>query len=356
MKRLMMLFGALMLLLASCQTVETPPEEEQIDYASLQLQPHRDTVFVAENGAAWTVGLSGSVITESEVTMTNTGVMTHASLTVRTVDTSFVPVDVSKAAWTSTNSSVASVSKGIISPKSPGTAAIIARIRNTSSDTLIMVVRAVNTAPGLSLDPPSTTFILQNSVPVSGSTLPTAKVSIKEPQSGISIASVAVGTGGTFSTTVTGLTQGIRTITVRASNPVDSTLGTERTKTVIYYEPNTPGANQIVGDWLGTTLKTTFPFAISHSIIPTRYDITGKLDIQFDGVGLVKDIDLIGVLNPNGTISATLSKSYQGFSITGSFNGRFTGTGTGNGSYSARAAKSGWPTIAFSADWTAVKQ
>lgn len=356
MNRILITALCLLLLLASCQTVDHLPEEVQIDYATLRLQPYRDTIFVATNSAAWSLGLTGTVITTSEVTMTNTGVMTSATLTVRTVDTAFVPVDAAKALWTSTNSAVASVSNGVITPKSAGTAGIVARIRSTSSDTLIVVVRAVNTAPGLSLDPPSTVFILQNSVPVSGSTLPTAKVNMKEPQSGITIPSVAVGTDGTFSTTVTGLTQGIRTITVRAVHPSDSTLATERTKNVIYYEPNTPGANQIVGDWLGTTLTKTFPFAISHSIIPTRYDITGKLDIQFDGIGIVRDIDLIGVLNPNGTISATLSKSYQGFTITGSFNGRFTGTGTGNGSYSARAAKSGWPTIAFGADWTAVKQ
>ncbi|MFA6457081.1 MAG: hypothetical protein WCW40_09690 [Bacteroidota bacterium] len=151
------------------------------------------------------------------------------------------------------------------------------------------------------------------------------------------------------------MNQGSRIIVVRATNPNNASLYSERQKTVIYYEPFTVQADAIVGNWLGTTLGKNFNFSIARSPIYFRYDIEGKLDIQFEGVGLVRDIDLLGVLNNNGTISASLSKSYNGFSISGKFDGHFKTTGTGEGSYSAKAEKSGWPKISFKEKWTAVK-
>jgi hypothetical protein len=99
-----------------------------------------------------------------------------------------------------------------------------------------------------------------------------------------------------------------------------------------------------------------FNFNISKSVIFSRYDINGHIDIQFEGIGVVRDITLTGVVNSDGTISASLSKSYEGFSISGSFSGYFKTTGTGQGSYSASAKKTGWPALSGTADWTAVKK
>lgn len=344
--------------LSSCEQ-QVEKTEETVYYSSLFMQPARDSLFINASNESWSVSLIGTIVNTSEKTMTNSGMMTDARYTVTTIDTAYLAVDAAKATWSSTNSSIASVSNGLIVGKSPGYASITAKIGTTVTKPLIVNVRAVNTAPGLTLDPPPAKLIFENFTTVTGSVQSQSKLSVREPQSGFYNAAVPYSTNGAFSATVTGLNQGVRTIAVRAAYPADSSLYTERTKVVAYYQPNTPGANAIVGNWLGTTLLTTlrkeFNFSISNSIIPTRYDISGKLDIQFEGVGMVKDIDLLGVLNSNGTISASLSKSYQGFTISGKFSGYFKNDGTGQGDYSAQATKSGWPKISFNVAWTAVK-
>ena len=346
------------LALSSCEPLNEGTEETVV-YSALYLQPDRDSIFISSSHETWTVTLVGTVLNTSEKTMTNSGLMTDAQYTVTTIDTSYENVAASKAVWYSTNSSIASVANGVITGLSPGYAEITAHIGNTYTKPLIVNVRAMNSAPGLILDPPAAILIFENFTTVTGSVQNQSKLSVREPQSGYYNAAVPYSQNGSFSVTVTGLNQGIRTITARAAHPNDSLLFTDRTKTVAYYLPNTPGANSIVGNWLGTTFLTTlkkqFNFSISNSIIPTRYDISGKLDIQFEGIGLVKDVDLIGILNSNGSISASLSKSYNGFTITGKFKGNFRTDGTGSGDYSAQAARSGWPKISLIDAWTAVK-
>jgi hypothetical protein len=349
-------FAALMvmLLFSSCQQQEEKVEETVV-YSSLKMHPERDSIFIKETNESWSVTLSGTVLNTYEKTLINSGMMTEARYTITTVDTLYQTVDVAKAQWMSSNSSVASVSNGTIVGRSPGYATIYAKIGNAVTKPLVVNVRAVNTAPGLSLNPPPAILIFENFTTISGSVQSQSSLSVREPNSGFYTAAVPYSSNGAFSLTVTGLTQGVRTITARAGHPADSNIFTERSKLVTYFEPNTPGANAIVGNWLGTTLGTNFNFSIANSIIPTRYDITGKIDIQFDGIGMVRDIDLIGVLNRNGSIAVTLSKSYQGFTISGKFSGYFKTSGTGEGDYSAQATKSGWPKISFNEKWTAVK-
>jgi hypothetical protein len=161
---------------------------------------------------------------------------------------------------------------------------------------------------------------------------------------------------GNFTELITGLGQGFRTIVATAQNSSQRSLATTRYKYVTYYAPWTPGGDSITGDWLGTTLGLNFNFNISRSIIPLRYDINGHIDIQFPGLGYVRNITLTGFVNSDGTMNVSLSQSYQGFTISGSLTGYFKTTGTGEGSYSAAAKKSGWPPLSGAADWTAVKQ
>ncbi len=346
------------LVLNSCVNTEETTEETVV-YSALYMQPERDSIFLYSSHETWTVTLVGTILNTSERTMTNSGLMTDAQFTVTTVDTSYQNVPSSKATWSSSNPSVASVSNGVITGLSPGYTQVTARIGSTYSKTLIVNVRAVNSAPGLELDPPSAIIIFENFTTVTGSVQSQSTLSVREPQSGFFQASVPYAQDGSFSITVTGLKVGINQVAVRAANVSDSLLYTERYKTVAYYQLNTPDMNAIVGNWEGTTFLTTlkkkFNFSISNSIIPTRYDINGKLDIQFEGIGLVKDVDLIGILNSNGSISATLSKSFEGFSISGKFNGHFKTDGTGSGEYTAQAAKTGWPKISLIDAWTAVK-
>ena len=161
---------------------------------------------------------------------------------------------------------------------------------------------------------------------------------------------------GNFSETIIGLLTGLRTIVATAQNPNQPSLATTRYKYVYYYQYLSDAADNICGNWLGTTLGRNFNFTISKSIIYSRYDINGHIDIQFQGIGVVKDIVLTGIVNRDGTIDASLSQSYQGFTISGYLKGYFKTMGTGEGSYGSSAKKSGWPTLSATADWTAVKQ
>jgi hypothetical protein len=346
------------LALSSCEPLNEETEET-VAYSALYLQPERDSIFINSANETWTVTLVGSIVNTSEKTLTNSGLMTDAKYTVTTIDTSYQNVSASKAVWYSSSPSIASVSNGVITGLSPGYAQITAHIGSTYTKPLIVNVRAVNSAPGLILDPPSAILIFENFTTVTGSVQSQSKLSVREPHSGFYHAAVPYAQDGSFSATVTGLNQGVRSISVRAAHLSDSLLYSERIKTVAYYQPNTPGANAIVGNWLGTTFLTTlkkqFNFSISNSIFPTRYDINGKIDIQFEGIGLVKDVDLIGILNSNGSISASLSKSFEGFTVSGKFNGHFTKDGTGSGEYNAQITKTGWPKISLIDAWTAVK-
>ena len=347
-------FLSLLALCSSCAVVETPPEET-VFYTSLKMRPEQDSLFMNAGTETRQMSLLGLIVNTSEKTITNTGVMTDARYTITTSDTVYQGVDPSKAKWTSSNPSVASVNNGLITASSAGYANISAKIGNASTASLVVNVRAVDSPPGLTLSPPSVMLIFENTAGVSGFVQQNAKLNVAESNSGFTAAPSA-NADGSFTSTVTGLNQGVRTIIVRATHPTNANVFTERSKVVIYYAPNSPEANSIVGDWIGTTLGKDFNFSISHSVIPTRYDISGKLDIQFEGAGLIRDIDLIGILNNNGTISATLSKSYNGFTISGKFSGYFKSTGTGEGEYSAQAVKSGWPKVSFNDTWTAIKK
>ncbi len=343
-----------MMVMSSCQK-EEEKTVAQPEYSSLRMQPERDSVFFSANNETQQFSLTGSIINTSEITITNSGVMTDVSYTVRTVDTTFLNVNASDAQWYSSNSAVATVNKGLVTAKSPGYATIAAQIGKAVTKPVVVNVRTVDTAPGLSLNPPDVALIFENSVSIFGLVQKQAKLKVTEPNSGFSKDSIQYQSDGSFGLTVTGLNQGVRIITARATHPTNSSLYTERIKTVFYYAPGSLEANEIVGNWLGTTLTKNFNFKIENSIIPTRYDITGKMDIQFEGVGLVRDIDLIGIMNSNGTFNVALSKAYQGFTISGKFDGYFKSTGTANGSYTAQAVKSGWPKISFYETWTAVK-
>lgn len=347
------------LLLAGCSAVQEESEPVPV-YDLVQIEPRMDSVFLAENNESRQFSIVGSLVNVTERTLTNKGIIASTTYIVRDVDTVLQYVDPGKGAWQSSNPSVATVSKGLVIGKSPGTALITTSIGKAVSAPIVVNVRAVHTAPGLSLDPPELIFILQNYVSVSGTVQKGALLSVSEPNSGFDAQNVSYSADGAYSLSVTGLKEGFSTITVRAANPNDPTKVSARSKGIFYFAPNTIGANAIVGDWLGTTLGKNFNFTISNSIIPTRYDISGTIEIDFKsaglGLGTVKDINLTGFLDHNGSINVAIAKEAQGFKISGTFKGSFSSAGTGKGSYSAQAVKSGWPKISFNDVWTAVKK
>lgn len=139
---------------AGCNIKPNPPEEVQKQYSALKISPAPDTLFMQFNGEKKTLALSGSYINESQRTIKNSGFIIDAEYTVRTIDTVFETVDASKAIWHSSNSSVVSAANGVLTSGAAGVASITAQINSAMTAPLIVSVHSVDTAPGLSLDPP----------------------------------------------------------------------------------------------------------------------------------------------------------------------------------------------------------
>jgi len=344
-------------LVAVCLWAGCQPAEEKkttMDLASLEIVPSPDTLNMIVN-TTQAFGLRGTQVSTSEQTLSNSGVIADADYNVTTSDTTTLAVAVSSAVWSSSNSAAATVSQGVVTAQAPGIALITASVGTVTSQPVLISVRAVNTAPWLTLNPPQYSLIFVNSTSVSGNVQPGATLIVTEASSGHNNQNVAYSSSGNFTETISGLTQGFRTIVATAQNKTQPNLATTRYKYVTYYAYLSPSADSICGNWLGTTLGRNFNFTISKSQLYLRYDISGHIDIEFAGLGLVKDITLTGIVNQDGTMNVSLTQTYQGFTISGSLTGYFKTTGSGEGSYSASAKKTGWPTLSGTAAWTAVK-
>lgn len=342
----------------SCWIISCTPAPKEVNvtkFATVEILPHPDTLSMYVNETQ-SLNLRGIIVNTTQQTITNSGIITDASYTVTSTDTTTQAVAPNEAIWYTSNNAVASVVQGVVTARFPGSTYISATIDNVRTIPLLVIVNAANTAPGLILDPPQTSLIFENTIVVSGNVQQQAKLLISEPSSGYNNANVPYDANGNFSQQISGLVVGYRTINATAQHPTQANLSTTRFKYVYYYQYLSPAADSIVGDWLGTTLGSNFNFTISKSVIFSRYDINGHIDIQFEGIGLVRDITLVGVVNSNGTIAASLSKAFEGFSISGNFTGYFKTTGTGEGSYGASAKKTGWPALSGTAGWTAVKK
>ncbi|GEM_PF-2249616 len=321
---------------------------------ALEILPHPDTLNMGANQTQ-TLTLRGTSIDTTSQTVTNTGVITDVGFTVVTTDTATSPYASDKAVWSSSNTSAATVSNGVVTAHNAGYASITATVGSVSAPPVLVSVQGVNTAPGLTIDPPLVSVIFRDTITVTGNAQPQAKLIITESSSRHNDTTVSPATGN-FSETIIGLLTGFRTVVATAQNPSQASLTTTRYKYVYYYEYLSDSADNICGNWVGTTLGENFNFTISKSIIYSRYDINGHIDIQFQGIGVVRDVVLTGIVNRDGTIDASLSQTYQGFTISGYLKGYFKTIGMGEGSYNAAAKKAGWPTLSATADWTAVKQ
>lgn len=341
-------------LMVAC-TLPQDIQQTTYDLSALEIVPRPDTLFLSVNDSR-ALNLRGSSVNVSERRMSNSGIMTDVSYTVRSVDTVTQSIPVTDANWSSSNTSVVTVVSGTVTAKGPGMATVTASVGKTQAAGILVNVKAVATAPGLLLNPPSYTITFQNFINVSGTVQVPATLAISEPASGFNDASVAFKSTGEFSENVTGLVKGLRTITAVARNINTPALATTRQKYVLYYPYLGAEADSICGAWVGTTLGGNFNFNIQKNALLLRYDITGHIDIQFDGIGVIRDIQLTGIIDKDGTIDATLpQQTYQNFSVSGSFTGHFKTVGTGEGNYSAAAQKSGWPPLSGNAGWTAVK-
>ena len=145
-----------------------------------------------EANRSHTLSLRGISIDTSQQTMTNSGVITDASFTVMTTDTSTTPYPSDGAAWSSSNTAVATVSNGVVTAHTAGYANISASVGNVSAAPVVVSVNAVNTAPGLSLDPPLVSLIFRDTIAVTGNVQQQATLIISESSSGHNNPNVSV--------------------------------------------------------------------------------------------------------------------------------------------------------------------
>ncbi len=346
---------AYLLISSSCELLNKKPQSQLYNFSTLEINPRLDTLYLSSNNDSRTLRLSGLVVNTSTRTMSNTGLVSSAEFTVTTIDSSYQPLDNNEASWTSSNASVATVSAGTVTGKSPGFAQITASYRNLTTPPVVVRVKLAETQPGLSLDPPDFVITLQNQASVSGFVQIGAVLSVSEPNSGFAINNLTYDGDGHYATLVTGLNPGLRAITVRATHPTRSDLFTERYKLVYYLTFGSGAADSLTGLWRGTTYGHDFYFTVSKNSLLNRYDISGTIDLQFAGYGLVREIQLVGIVNGDGTINQQVSGTAEGFTISGSMTGYFKTLGTGEGTIAAKATRTGWPDLGFRADWTAVK-
>jgi len=215
------------------------------------------------------------------------------------------------------------------------------------SDTLVVVVSSQQSAPDLILDPPMVQLVFQDHTTISGRV--TADMDVTVTVSGDT---VDVEENGEFSTVVS-LVTGENTIAIVAINNANE-LSVTKSKLIIYYLLENAG---ITGLWEGETLTRPFGFDIYEMF--GVYIIDGTMIVDFTMLGgpmVVQDIIIAGLVNEDGSIEATLTSDWQGFSITGTLDGFFLDSGNAEGSYSVKISKEGLPTASAGATWWAERQ
>ncbi|MFQ6614835.1 MAG: hypothetical protein ACE5D1_08330, partial [Fidelibacterota bacterium] len=149
------------------------------------------------------------------------------------------------------------------------------------------------------------------------------------------------------------LAEGVNPSPVTAVNNGNG-LSTTKQKTFVYYPFATSG---ITGHWSGTTLTRPFSFDIYETL--GIYVIDGTMTVDVTMIGgpmIVRDIVIAGLIHPDGTIDANLSREFGGFTLTGHLGGYFRDSGHAQGTYGLNITRSGWPPVSLSASWTAERE
>ena len=326
--------------LMSCVT-EDDDVTREIDGLSIPSNPISLVVGQTESQ----LSVMGFNIDETTSEQSSQGVFTGFYDLSTSVDTNFFNLELQDVVWVSSDPNVATVNDGLVSPVQTGTAVITATLDGFVSNEILVTVVEVLSAPDLTIDAPVRLIVFQDRGIVSGTV--TAGSDLEIGGNPVSF------TGDTFSQEVTDFSLGANAIAVTARNPNDVSLDTTATKTFVYelLDAN----SSIIGIWEGTTLGRSFQFEVSYNADSMRYDLSGTLSLEFAGFGLVEDIAIRGIVNPDGSIDASLSYDESGVEVTGSFGGFFSDFGTAEGSYAAGLSVSGISTGELEIDWTAVK-
>ena len=350
MKHLIIYFVFSILFIGCDKQKETPVERGTL--SKLFIKPKSDTLFLNINEAR-SVTLNGVYLDKTQTTVTNTGVITSSEFTVVTIDSIFRSVNINDARWYSSQSSVVQASPGSIKALASGTGYVWAECQGIKSDSILVNARIKDVAPGLILDPPDVILTFQNSVHISGTVQTSSRLCIEEL--GTNFLDTSYNTNGYFQKTITGLNTGLSQVTVKALHSTRNDLVNVRNKTVFYYTYYSPAADSIVGAWHGECGGRPINFIVSKSALVSRYDISGTIDIQILNYGLIQDVQLFGIVNNDGSFNLSATKTFEGFTVSGSLNGQFHTVGKANGSITGSLKKSGWLNLSFKESWWAIK-
>jgi hypothetical protein len=354
MKNIIPAFILVVCFLGCKKNADTPDVETTI--AKLYLSPKPDTVYLdATDRETKDLKLSGIFLDKTKKTVSNTGVITHSEFIVISIDSNYRTINATDADWISSNANVQIIRHGTMRAEIPGTTLVWAQYQGMTSDTLIVNARMHDVAPGLALNPSNDIFTLQNFVQIQGTVQRFSRLRMSESISGFVDTNVTYDADGNFNRTVTGLVPGKSTIVVKAYHNTRDDLVTTRTRNVYYFNFGSLTADSIVGNWRGECGGKPIVFSISKNQYLPRYDISGTIDIQCYGYGLIQDVVLWGIVNNDGSMSITATKEFEGFSVSGTLKGKFRSVGTGDGSLAGSLRKNGWIDFSFNESWWAKK-
>jgi len=334
------------LLIFGCVEDLGPRDEDDLILLDLQIVTEVDTLLLF-TGDTKTLKVRGIYAKTEETTVTNLGVMTDTSYTYLSTDTITESLEASSLIWDSSDENVATVSKkGKVKGFDGGLSEIIVSSNIVVSNPIYVKVSVG--APELIVDPPLMQLVFQDSAEVSGWVITGINLTLT-----INGDTISYSNDGRFSETVS-LEIGNNSFEVTATNN-DNGLSTTRIKKIIYFTLPEAG---ITGLWMGETLTRPFSFDIYELL--GEYIMDGTLTVDLTLLGgelIIQDIVIIGLIQSDGTIDASLSEESSGFTVTGTLQGAFYDSGTAGGSYFITIEKEGWPSLSSPpVRWTAEKQ
>ncbi|MFH1851389.1 MAG: hypothetical protein ABIA75_03510 [Candidatus Neomarinimicrobiota bacterium] len=335
-----------LMLIVGCEDTTGPDDGLEDTPIAIYLISDADTLLLLTENTA-SISARGVFTETSEHLVTNTGVLADTSFIYETTDTLTKSIKASQLDWFSSDLVVASVAAGKIKAKAAGMALIWAAAGDVVSNRLTVVVSSPELPPELIIDPPPVQLIFQDSVTVSGRITAGLDATLK-----INSDTTDYDTAGRFGRVVN-LVIGDNNFSITAINNQNG-LSVTKSKRIIFLPIATAG---ITGLWEGETLTRPFSFDIYELL--GVYIIDGTLTVDFTLLGgskEIRDIVIAGLINSDGTISASLSKEQDGFVITGTLDGVFLDSGMSEGSYGIKLEKDGWPTASAKADWWATRQ
>ncbi len=254
--------------------------------------------------------LIGLSLDESTSEVRSQGVFTGFVDITTSTDTTEFSVDPADVTWSSSNTSVATVSAGEVTIVGEGIAGITASTRDVVSNTFNVAVTVPLVAPVLTIDPPEREVVFTDIGVFSGSVTIGSILTIAGE-------SVDHDSDGRFTATVENLVLGENTITVVAANPNDPSLQTTATK-VFVREPQVapelnidPPLRVLVFGESGTISGTVTPGAnLTVGGVSENYDSEGNFFTTVGGLVVGENEVQVVAVNPDDASLQTAASKF----------------------------------------------